>query len=142
MLEITETALMRDAGAASRRLVALKRLGIRIAIDDFGSGYSSLAYLRQFAVDALKIDRAFIATVATSPECRALVRTLVALGKTLGLETLGEGIENEAQLVALRQEGCDLGQGFLFARPMAAQAVEEFLVEAAPLTLRRAIVGA
>jgi diguanylate cyclase (GGDEF)-like protein len=126
-LEITETVLMRDAPAAASRLQALKALGVRIAIDDFGTGYSSLAYLRQFPVDALKIDRSFISGISSSKEAAALMHTLVQLGKTLGLETLGEGIEEHAQLEQLKLLDCDSGQGFLFARPLDVEAVTSFL---------------
>jgi diguanylate cyclase (GGDEF)-like protein len=126
-LEITETALMRDADAAARRLTALKQLGVSIAVDDFGTGYSSLAYLRQFPVDALKIDQSFITGVASSEESSALLRTLVGLGKTLNLKTLAEGIENDAQLTELQHQNCDQGQGFLYARPLDAEGMEEFL---------------
>lgn len=126
-LEITETTLMRDAEAAARKLRALKTLGVRIAVDDFGTGYSSLAYLRQFPVDALKIDRSFISGIAASGDSKALIHTLVQLGKALGLETLGEGIEEQAQLRNLQHEHCDLGQGFLFARPLEPAAIDELL---------------
>jgi predicted signal transduction protein with EAL and GGDEF domain len=126
-LEITETLLMRDPGAAADRLRALKRLGVRIAIDDFGTGYSSLAYLRQFPVDELKIDRSFVSGIASSTEAAALMHTLIQLGKTLGIETLGEGIEDHWQLARLRREDCDSGQGFLLARPLAADGVDVFL---------------
>jgi diguanylate cyclase (GGDEF)-like protein len=126
-LEITETVLMRDAPAAASRLRGLKELGVRIAIDDFGTGYSSLAYLRQFPVDALKIDRSFITGISSSREAGALMHTLIQLGKTLGLETLGEGIEEHAQLEQLKQQECDSGQGFLFARPLDVEAVTRFL---------------
>jgi EAL domain-containing protein (putative c-di-GMP-specific phosphodiesterase class I) len=126
-LEITETALMRDAEAVTRRLTALKQLGVSIAVDDFGTGYSSLAYLRRFPVDALKIDRSFITGVAGSKESSALLRTLVGLGKTLHLKTLAEGIENDAELSELQEQNCDQGQGFLYARPLDAKGIEEFL---------------
>jgi diguanylate cyclase (GGDEF)-like protein len=126
-LEITETTLMRDAAATARRLQELKQLGVRIAIDDFGTGYSSLAYLRQFPVDALKIDRSFIGGIAASKEAAALIRTLVQLGKTLQIETLAEGIEDQIQLETLQREHCDHGQGFLFSRPLDVSAVEAFL---------------
>ena len=109
------------------RLRALKALGVRIAIDDFGTGYSSLAYLRQFPVDALKIDRSFITGISSSREAGALMHTLIQLGKALGLETLGEGIEEHAQLEQLKHEECDSGQGFLFARPLDVDAVTRFL---------------
>jgi diguanylate cyclase (GGDEF)-like protein/PAS domain S-box-containing protein len=126
-LEVTETTLMREADASAKRLADLKALGVRIAIDDFGTGYSSLAYLRQFAADTLKIDRSFISGIAASTESAALVRTLVQLGKTLGVETLAEGIENEPQLQQLRRERCDHGQGFLFSPPLEAEAMEAYL---------------
>jgi diguanylate cyclase (GGDEF)-like protein len=126
-LEITETTLMRDAEATAKRLHLLKELGVRIAIDDFGTGYSSLAYLRQFPVDALKIDRSFISGIAGSKGSAALIHTLVQLGKTLDIETLAEGIEDQAQLETLQREHCDHGQGFLFSRPLAVDAVERFL---------------
>jgi len=128
-LEITETALMRDAGAAVQRLRSLKRLGVRIAIDDFGTGYSSLAYLRQFPADSLKIDRSFVAGVASSRDSAALIETLVQLGASLGIKTLAEGIEDTAQLRALQRAGCDLGQGFLFSRPVDAETVTGLLCE-------------
>ncbi|HZL48770.1 MAG TPA: EAL domain-containing protein [Solirubrobacteraceae bacterium] len=126
-LEITETTLMRDAEATAKRLHLLKELGVRIAIDDFGTGYSSLAYLRQFPADALKIDRSFISGIAASKESAALIHTLVQLGKTLDIETLAEGIEDQAQLETLQREHCDHGQGFLFSRPLDVDAVEQFL---------------
>jgi EAL domain-containing protein (putative c-di-GMP-specific phosphodiesterase class I) len=132
-IEITETSIMRNVSAVVPRLAALKATGVRIAIDDFGTGYSSLAYLQQFPVDTLKIDRTFISAMATSPESGALVRTLVQLGRTLGLETLAEGIEEPEQRSQLERDQCDSGQGYLFARPLEAQAVEPFLAAGSPL---------
>ncbi len=131
VLEITETALMRDTDATVRRLRDLKSLGVLVAIDDFGTGYSSLAYLRQFPVDALKIDRSFIAAMAESAESGALIHTLVELGRALGLETLAEGIEDRIQLERLRNEQCVLGQGYLFSRPIEPDAIEAFLSKTA-----------
>jgi diguanylate cyclase (GGDEF)-like protein len=117
-LEVTETALMRDPQRTAERLARLRELGVRIAIDDFGTGYSSLAYLRQFPADVLKIDRSFVNEIGTCAQATALVTTLVALGRQLGIETLAEGIETDAQLAALQREGCDRGQGYLFSRPV------------------------
>jgi diguanylate cyclase (GGDEF)-like protein len=131
-LEITETTLMRDTHATARRLLLLKQLGILIAIDDFGTGYSSLAYLQQFPADVLKIDRSFISGIADSEESAALIHTFVQLGKALHLETLAEGIEDHAQLEMLQREHCDQGQGFLFSRPLALDALERFL-DGAPM---------
>ncbi len=122
-LEVTETALMRNPDAAAERLRELKDLGLMIAIDDFGTGYSSLAYLRQFPVDALKIDRSFVAGITHSSVSKALIHTLIELAQTLGLRTIGEGIEEETQLRHLQCERCDAGQGFLFSRPVPAAAI-------------------
>ena len=126
-LEITETTLMRNAEETARRLRSLKDLGVRIAIDDFGTGYSSLAHLQRFPVDALKIDRSFITQLTGNPEGETLIRTLVQLGKALSIETLAEGIEQPAELSLLRQERCDSGQGYLFARPLEVDAAGAFL---------------
>jgi diguanylate cyclase (GGDEF)-like protein len=126
-LEITETTLMRDAQETVRRLTAIKSLGVRIAIDDFGTGYSSLGHLRQFPVDALKIDRSFITGLAHNLEGESLIHTLVQLGKALSIETIAEGIEQPNELSLLREECCDGGQGFLFARPLDVAATEIFL---------------
>jgi PAS domain S-box/diguanylate cyclase (GGDEF) domain len=128
LLEITETALMRDADATIARLTQLKTLGVLIAIDDFGTGYSSFGYLRQFPVDALKIDRSFITAMSESPESGVLIHTMVALGRALGLGTLAEGIEDCTQLEQLRNQGCERGQGFLISRPIDADAIEAMLV--------------
>ncbi len=127
ILEVTETSLMRDTNATVSRLKALKKLGVLVAVDDFGTGYSSLAYLRQFPVDALKIDRSFVAAMGDSPESVALVHTLVQLGRTLGIETLAEGIEEQWQLQRLQHESCERGQGFLFSRPVDSAAIEVLL---------------
>ena len=135
-LEITETALMRNIEETAARLVAIKALGVRIAIDDFGTGYSSLAHLQQFPVDSLKIDRSFTSALTLNPEGETLMRTLVQLGKALSIETLAEGIEQERELELLREEHCDSGQGFLFAKPLPADAVEAFLHEWKPAASR------
>ncbi|HEY5194166.1 MAG TPA: EAL domain-containing protein [Solirubrobacteraceae bacterium] len=126
-IEITETTLMRNAEETARRLAAIKDLGVRIAIDDFGTGYSSLAHLQRFPVDALKIDRSFIAGLKHNQEGETLIRTLVQLGKALSIETFAEGIEEQRELSLLRDEDCDTGQGFLFARPLDTAATETFL---------------
>jgi diguanylate cyclase (GGDEF)-like protein len=125
-LEITETTIMRDTVLTVQRLAAVKELGLRIAIDDFGTGYSSLSHLQQFPVDALKIDRSFIARLTQSPEGETLIRTLVQLGKAMSIETLAEGIERHGELSMLQDEQCDSGQGFLFARPLDAETAEAF----------------
>lgn len=131
ILEMTETTLMRDSGESALRLTALKDLGIRLAIDDFGTGYSSMAYLQQFPVDILKIDRTFIPETSTDKASTALVHALVELGNALGLKTVAEGIETIEQLVQLKHEGCDAGQGFYFSRPLEAVDAQRFLEQAA-----------
>ena len=119
------------ATRTSRRCAspALKDLGIRLAIDDFGTGYSSLAYLQQFPVDILKIDRTFVAT-ATDRASTALIHALIELGSALGLKTVAEGIETADQLMRLKREGCDAGQGFYFSRPLEVADAQHFLATA------------
>ena len=126
-IEITETTLMRNVEETARRLTQIKALGVRIAIDDFGTGYSSLAHLQRFPVDALKIDRSFISGLEHNQEGETLIHTLVQLGKALSIETFAEGIEQQQELSLLRDEDCDSGQGFLFARPLDITATETFL---------------
>jgi diguanylate cyclase (GGDEF)-like protein len=144
-IEITETTLMRNAEETARRLVQIKQLGVRIAIDDFGTGYSSLAHLQRFPVDALKIDRSFISGLRHNQEGETLVRTLVQLGKALSIETFAEGIEQQRDLTLLRDENCDTGQGFLFARPLDAVATKTFLEhwseQATPALARAQLTG-
>ena len=134
-LEITESVLMADTDLAVRRLMELKDLGVRLALDDFGTGYSSLSYLSRFPVDILKMDRSFLREGAT-PEANGLATAVVALGSTLSLEVVAEGIELSEQWETLRSLGCNLGQGFLFARPMDAEASLEFLAEHANIGVR------
>jgi diguanylate cyclase (GGDEF)-like protein len=131
--EMTETAMFRDIGATIATLEALRDLGIRIAMDDFGTGYSSLAYLRRFPVDSLKIARELIAGPAESddPEAWAFARAIVALGRSLGLSTVAEGIETPQQLRVLRGLGCGLGQGYLFGKPASAGETQSVLMNAA-----------
>jgi diguanylate cyclase (GGDEF)-like protein/PAS domain S-box-containing protein len=127
VLEMTETALVHDPMQAAAKLRELRTLGVRLAIDDFGTGYSSLSYLRQFPVDILKIDRSFINTITDRDQVPAIVRGLLDLGRTLQLETVAEGIESSAQLDQLRDQHCELGQGYLFARPLPADEAELLL---------------
>jgi EAL domain-containing protein (putative c-di-GMP-specific phosphodiesterase class I) len=126
-IEITETTLMQDAQLSALRLRGLKQAGVKLAIDDFGTGYCSLAYLQQFPVDSLKIDRSFVSQMGSSAEGAALVRTIVQMGRDLNLDTLAEGIETTEQLTRLQLEECKSGQGYLFARPLAVAALEKLL---------------
>jgi diguanylate cyclase (GGDEF)-like protein len=124
-LEITESVIMHDAEATTATLLALKDLGIRLAIDDFGTGYSSLSYLKRFPVDTLKIDRSFVDGLGEDSQDTAIVRSIVALAKALGLSVTGEGIETAVQREQLRDLDCDRGQGYLFARPQPAELIEQ-----------------
>ncbi|HUA94448.1 MAG TPA: EAL domain-containing protein [Acidimicrobiales bacterium] len=118
-LEITESALMRDAGAAMEVLGSLKRTGVSLAIDDFGTGYCSLSYLHRFPLDILKVDKAFVDGLHDA-EGAEIVAAVVGLAHALGLDVVAEGVETEHQLAILRQMGCDHAQGFLFSRPVPA----------------------
>jgi EAL domain-containing protein (putative c-di-GMP-specific phosphodiesterase class I) len=126
ILEITETVMMTDTDLAVQRLEELKALGVRLALDDFGTGYSSLSYLSRFPVDILKMDRSFLRHGA-SPDTSGLAAAVVALGATLSLDVVAEGIELPEQLATLQGLGCDLGQGFYIAKPMNAEATHEYL---------------
>ena len=132
-LEITEGTLLDDADAAADRLAALKRLGVSIALDDFGTGYSSLSYLNRFPVDVLKIDKSFIDGLGHgSGKPSPLVGAIVGLGAQLGVHVTAEGIEVAEQLACLQEMGCELGQGYLFARPLPAHELERRLRMPAP----------
>jgi EAL domain-containing protein (putative c-di-GMP-specific phosphodiesterase class I) len=126
MLEITETVMMADTDLAVQRLQDLKSLGVLLAMDDFGTGYSSLSYLSRFPVDILKMDRSFL---AEGQEDSELAAAIIAIGKSLSLEVVAEGIERPEQIASLRELGCPLGQGFLFAKPMNRDALLEYLAE-------------
>jgi diguanylate cyclase (GGDEF)-like protein len=119
-LELTETGVMRDVDRSLESLRRLKRLGVRLALDDFGTGHSSLAYLTQLPIDTLKIDRSFVDPLGDSDQTRAVVRSITALARALGLSTVAEGVETRSQLESLRALGCDEVQGYYFARPMPA----------------------
>lgn len=122
--EIGERMLVEDAGLIVDRLAELRDLGVRLAIDDFGTGYASLAHLRQLPVDIIKIDPSFVSGLGQDPTLTLLTRTIVQVGRELGMQVVAEGIENTRQHAELREMGCGYGQGFLMARPMAAPSVE------------------
>jgi EAL domain-containing protein (putative c-di-GMP-specific phosphodiesterase class I) len=119
-LEVTESAVMEDLQRIREVLGKLAELGVKLSIDDFGTGYSSLAYLKELPVDKIKIDRAFVRELPASIYDRALCSAVLALGSSLGLRVLAEGAEEEAQVLALRELGCHLIQGFYYGRPAPA----------------------
>jgi EAL domain-containing protein (putative c-di-GMP-specific phosphodiesterase class I) len=124
VLEITESVIMQQTEANLLTLHALKALGIRLAIDDFGTGYSSLSYLQRFPIDILKIDKSFVDGLSRGGSDAALARTIIALGDTLALRCIAEGVEDDAQRTHLQALGCDYAQGFFFARPMPSSEID------------------
>jgi diguanylate cyclase (GGDEF)-like protein/PAS domain S-box-containing protein len=127
VLEVTETVMMADADTALARLRGLKDLGVRIAMDDFGTGFSSLSYLSRLPVDILKMDRSFLTTENQGDS--AMAAAIIAIGERLGLEVVAEGIESQEQFETLQELGCELGQGFLFAKPMPHTALLAYLLD-------------
>jgi EAL domain-containing protein (putative c-di-GMP-specific phosphodiesterase class I) len=130
-LEITESIFLDGTEATLKLLHSLRSMGVRVALDDFGTGYSSLSYLQSFPFDKIKIDRSFIHNLLTRPGAGAIVRAITSLADALGMETTAEGVEDTAQLDALRARGCSSVQGFLFAHPLSAADVEALLEQEA-----------
>jgi len=127
VLEITESLLVHDVETVIARMLELKKLGVSFAIDDFGTGYSSLSYLKRFPIDILKVDKAFVDSIGDSSKDAALATAIVQLGKSLELDTVAEGIEQDRQVDGLLALGCRYGQGFLFAHPLSATDLDEML---------------
>jgi diguanylate cyclase (GGDEF)-like protein len=134
-MEITESLLMENVEASSRMLEQLKRTlgGVRISIDDFGTGHSSLSYLKSFPIDLLKIDSSFIRNLATDPHDAAITTAIIGLAHSLRLKVIAEGVETEEQLAFLQNKGCDEAQGYYFARPLPAEDITRLLEEGRPL---------
>jgi EAL domain-containing protein (putative c-di-GMP-specific phosphodiesterase class I) len=127
-VEVTETVLLdRSAQQIGRTLGRLHEIGVAISLDDFGTGYASLAHLKRFQVDRLKIDRSFVADIGLDDHRGVIPRTIVSLAHSLGMDVVAEGIENEQQLAILKSYGCDIGQGYLFARPMPPEQAAGYL---------------
>ena len=139
-LEVTETTLV-EAGLSGERarsqLRALHDMGVRIAIDDFGTGFSSLGQLRSFPVDLIKVDRSFVQGIEHDAKDAAITANLVSLAHALGLLAVAEGIESDGQLTSLRELGCDLAQGFLFARPAPPDQIDRLLAESTKVSRSR-----
>jgi diguanylate cyclase (GGDEF)-like protein len=130
VLEITEGVLIDNPDEMVTRIKDLHALGVRVALDDFGSGYSNLGYLQRFPLDKLKIDKSFVAALGRSSNGGVIIQAIVALGRALGLSVVVEGVETEHQRVLLRLAGCDEMQGFLFAKPAPAKAIDKLLAQA------------
>jgi diguanylate cyclase (GGDEF)-like protein/PAS domain S-box-containing protein len=141
-MEINERILVEDAGLVMERLAELRALGVRLAIDDFGTGYASLAYLRQLPADIIKIDPSFTDGLGRDETLTLLTRTVIQVGRDLGMQVVAEGIEQPRQLEALREMGCGYGQGFLVARPMAAPGVEALIRTASGETAQAPVTAA
>jgi diguanylate cyclase (GGDEF)-like protein/PAS domain S-box-containing protein len=126
-LEMTESTLMADSDESVRMLHGFKKLGIRLSVDDFGTGYSSLSYLRRFPIDKLKVDRSFIKDISGSAGDKAIAKAIIALGHSLNLKVIAEGVETEEQLAFLKDHNCDEIQGFYFSRPLTTEAFADML---------------
>ncbi len=126
-LELTESLLLADSGDILRTLRELSYMGVRLSIDDFGTGYSALHYLKKYPFDSLKIDQSFVAGLTESRDTEALIKAIIAMGHSLGLEVVAEGVEREDQLALLRSQGCDFVQGFLFSRALTPAALRDLL---------------
>jgi diguanylate cyclase (GGDEF)-like protein len=126
-LELTETTLMRDAAAAREALKDVKLLGVRVAMDDFGTGYASLSQLQRMPVDILKVDRSFVSALSDGGQARELLQAILGVGEALSLSVIAEGIEEREQMATLEEMGCELAQGFLMGRPDTAEIVEQML---------------
>ena len=126
ILEVTESALMRDVDDAVRVLRRLHGIGANLAIDDFGTGYSSLAQLKRLPVDELKIDKSFVVRLARGSDDDVIVRSTIELGHNMGLRVIAEGVESPEALALLRSYGCDMAQGYLFSRPLGGDALVEW----------------
>jgi EAL domain-containing protein (putative c-di-GMP-specific phosphodiesterase class I) len=127
--EITESNLMHKPALIAPELERFRSYGLSISIDDFGTGYSSLSHLRRFPIHSLKIDQSFVRDIQSDQEDEAIVTTIIAMAKKLGLKVIAEGVETEAQFEFLKKEGCDLMQGYLFSKPISAEAFTRLLEE-------------
>jgi EAL domain-containing protein (putative c-di-GMP-specific phosphodiesterase class I) len=126
-LELTETLIVQDIDDLLRKMTALVERGVRFSLDDFGTGFSSLSHLKRLPLNTLKIDRSFICDVLTDSSSETIVRTVIALGQSMGMTVIAEGVETEAQQQFLLSNGCMQFQGYLFSKPLPLQAFTEFV---------------
>ena len=142
VLEVTESAVLRDAIRGTTTLTELQEIGVRLALDDFGTGYSSLSYLRTLPLDMLKVARPFIESITLGPQEASFLRMINELGSTLGLQVVAEGIETTDQLLLVRSLGCELAQGFLLGRPAPANQLTDVQATCAMLARTASAVAA
>jgi len=126
-LELTESVAQQDPANATITMEQLHQRGVQLSIDDFGTGYSSLSYLKRFKANQLKIDKSFVQDITHDADDLAIVRAIISLARSLGLSTIAEGVETQAQLDVLRQLDCDEVQGYLFCKPLPADALQAWL---------------
>ncbi|SCN46462.1 diguanylate cyclase/phosphodiesterase (GGDEF & EAL domains) with PAS/PAC sensor(s) [methanotrophic endosymbiont of Bathymodiolus azoricus (Menez Gwen)] len=131
-LEITENLMLEDSSVVMEMLSELRAIGVQLSVDDFGTGYSSLSYLRRFPVDILKIDRSFIQDLNLDSGDDALVKAIIAMGQSLGLKVIAEGVETKEQLQFLQAHECDMIQGYYFSKPVNAEEIERLLAKPLP----------
>jgi EAL domain-containing protein (putative c-di-GMP-specific phosphodiesterase class I) len=129
-LEVTETGLMEDINTAAQHLLSLRRSGALIAIDDFGTGYSSLSYLKSLPLDKIKIDKSFVQDLLDDEDDATIVRAIIQLGKSLGMQVIAEGVETVEQEAYIIAQGCNEGQGYLYSKPLPARELTNYLKQA------------
>jgi len=129
-LEVTEGVLMNNAEVAASTLKAVRDIGIRVSVDDFGTGYSSLSYLRRFPLDSLKIDQSFLHRIYVPPDDAIIVSAIIAMGRSIGLTVIAEGVETVEELAFLKANECDEAQGYYFSRPVPAEEFAKLLIAA------------
>ncbi len=129
-LEVTETGLMEDISTAAQHLLSLRRSGALIAIDDFGTGYSSLSYLKSLPLDKIKIDKSFVQDLLDDDDDATIVRAIIQLGKSLGMQVIAEGVETAEQEAYIIAQGCHEGQGYHYSKPLSARELTSFLRQA------------
>ena len=135
MLELTESVMIQDLARVKTQLASIRALGVGVAVDDFGTGYSSLSYLNRLPITTLKIDRSFVRDLCADTEDRALIRSIIALGHGLDMTVVAEGVETAEHVALLREMGCDLLQGYFFARPLPIAQLRAMLESSARIAM-------
>ncbi|MBA2490976.1 MAG: EAL domain-containing protein, partial [Gammaproteobacteria bacterium] len=138
-LELTESTIMRNAGETIAALQQFKRMSISLSIDDFGSGYSSLSYLKRFPLDTLKIDASFVRDITDDADDKSITTAIIAMAHGLGLKVIAEGVETETQLAFLRKHGCDEVQGFFFSKPLPVDECAELICAPRPFASKASL---